>query len=79
MDFHIPKDSIDDTEACETLGLSILQEFWDMIIKDDNTLYRNDGLIFIFKNNDGKIGKTIKKKAQLINDLGLNINLDIAF
>lgn len=62
MDFHIPKDSIDDTEACETLGLSILQEFWDMIIKDDNTLYRNDGLIFIFKNNDGKIGKTIKKK-----------------
>lgn len=57
MDFDILMDSINGTEACELMGLSILQEFCDMIVKDDNAIYRDDALIFSFKNNDGKIIK----------------------
>lgn len=55
MNFDIPMRLFDGEEDCELVGMLNLHALSDLIDIDDNSLYGDDGLMFIENRRGGKV------------------------
>ena len=73
--FDIPMGSLHGAEACELVGLFLLDQLKEVLGKGDYGLYRDDGLV-VFENSSCKIEKVSKAIRKIFNNNGFKITIE---
>ena len=71
--FDVPMGSNDGAEICEFVGLFLLNQMGNIVVKSDYGIYRDDGLCTL-KGPKREIGKTRKNISQIFKNNGLAID-----
>ena len=74
--FDVTMGSFDGAEICESVGIYILHRLSTIIEKNDNGIYRDDGLLVLHNVNKQQIDRTRKNIIKLFKDIGFNIDIE---
>ena len=68
--------SNDGAEICEFTGIYILSQLANLLPREDNGLYRDDGLILLRNANGQSMDRVRKNVTKLFKDIGFKIEIE---